>query len=307
MRSIARRAIGALLLAVVAAVAVDRRSAFAGVGRGGGGLSKHERATARAGPSKGKTSVTLIYRVEGRREQAARRRLIDGAGRIDATGTTASATSARRSWRPTRSRRSRRLAERRGASTSTGSSRSRIRGPRASAPVAPQTPPERGDAAGQPVHADRGTRGRRSSSLRTRPGTGAASPIGILDSGIDARPPDAARRRATGERKIVDWVTYTASRRPTATRRGSTWPPRSAAARSSSSARDLHGACGGSRTASASSTSATRASAARSATTSTATAIRPARAASSRCSGTRPRTRSGWTRTRTTPSPTRRR
>ena len=114
----------------------------------------------------------------------------------------------------------------------------------------------RGHARGQPLHADRGHRRRRSSWRPTRPGTAAASPIGIVDTGVDLDHP-ACTTTSTGERKIVDWVTDTDPfdrRRPDLGRHDGR---RSAARRSPSSGVTYTAPAGGSATASASSTSAT--------------------------------------------------
>ena len=63
--------------------------------------------------------------------------------------------------------------------------------------------------------------------------------VGILDLGVDLDHP-GLQTTSTGERKIVDWVTYTDPLPTMATRPGSTWRPRSAARRSRHQGVDLH-------------------------------------------------------------------
>ena len=126
--------------------------------------------------------------------------------------------------------------------------------------------------------------------------------IGILDTGVTLDHPSLLTT-STGERKIIDWVTYTDPFDDD----DPTWVDMAAQV----SGRAVHvqrrrptPRPPPERSASACSTSATRASAARSAATSIATAIPPAAAASSPCCGTRRRTGSGSTPTRTATSPT---
>ena len=94
------------------------------------------------------------------------------------------------------------------ASSSTASSRCRIRDRTARPRPTPVPGAGRGDAAGQPLHADRATPARRRSSTPTPPGTAAASPSACSTPASRSTTPRSLTT-TTGTPKIIDWVTYT--------------------------------------------------------------------------------------------------
>ena len=130
-----------------------------------------------------------------------------------------------------------------------------------------------GNAAGQPVHADPGHR--RSAFVNAHPTwDGRGVTIGIVDTGQSLDHPSLLRRAPASARSSTGLRAPTRS--PTTTRRGSTWPTRSAAGERSRRRRHVHGA-GQRHVPLRSSARTTRGSAASTAArTSTATATAPA-------------------------------
>ena len=198
MRRVTTRAFGALSLVAVTVAALTGAAAFAvSSANGGGGLSKHDRELLAQATASGKDSVILIIAAKG----GANRDVVKGVeaqgGSILNKDDSLGYVLARVATDKVKA-----VAALGGVQALDLDEVIPLEDPRpdGTGQSDPAAAAERGDAAVEPVHADRRTPARPPSRPPTRRGTAAGVTIGIVDTGIDLDHP-SLNVTSTGERE----------------------------------------------------------------------------------------------------------